>query len=248
MLVHQRLVFAFRRVGKASVKVEDDHIRIARRPVDRLDQGLLLAQSVQNFLDGLVLHRRGFERQAQLAVLAEVDLGYQGNGVAQHQGAAADHVLQGTRGDRIEGRVFQRLAVDILTERVERFVENGFLAVALQDDLVGCLARTEPGDLGALAHAARGAMHGGLDLIVGDLDRQLHLALGQILSLDLERRHLLVLACRRGDPRAAGVGKEGLEPSRLAARDSKSRLSANSSTSPNGDYNRRGGALQSGGT
>lgn len=29
------------------------------------------------------------------------------------------------------------------------------------------------------------------------------------------------------------VGKEGVEPSRLAARDSKSRLSANSSTSPN---------------
>jgi hypothetical protein len=28
------------------------------------------------------------------------------------------------------------------------------------------------------------------------------------------------------------VGKEGLEPSRLAARDPKSRLSANSSTSP----------------
>ena len=30
----------------------------------------------------------------------------------------------------------------------------------------------------------------------------------------------------------AGVGKEGVEPSRLAARDPKSRLSANSSTSP----------------
>ena len=29
------------------------------------------------------------------------------------------------------------------------------------------------------------------------------------------------------------VGKEGLEPSRLAAHDPKSRLSANSSTSPN---------------
>ena len=30
----------------------------------------------------------------------------------------------------------------------------------------------------------------------------------------------------------SGVGKEGLEPSRIAARDPKSRLSANSSTSP----------------
>ncbi len=136
-------------------------------------------------------------------------MGYQGNGVAQHQGAAADHVLEGTRGDRIEGRVFQRLAVDILAERVERFVENGFLAVALQDDLVGGFARTEPGDLGALAHPARGAMHGGLDLIVGDLDRQLHLALGQILSLDLERRHPLVLACRRGDPASGRSGEGG---------------------------------------
>jgi hypothetical protein len=32
----------------------------------------------------------------------------------------------------------------------------------------------------------------------------------------------------------AGMGKEGFEPSRLAARDPKSRLSANSSTSPAG--------------
>jgi hypothetical protein len=32
-------------------------------------------------------------------------------------------------------------------------------------------------------------MHGGLDLIVGDFDRELHLALGQILSLDFQRRH-----------------------------------------------------------
>ena len=37
------------------------------------------------------------------------------------------------------------------------------------------------------------------------------------------------------------MGKEGVEPSRLAARDPKSRLSANSSTSPSrsqGDYKR----------
>ena len=37
------------------------------------------------------------------------------------------------------------------------------------------------------------------------------------------------------------VGKEGLEPSRIAARDPKSRLSANSSTSPasqQGNYKR----------
>jgi hypothetical protein len=40
------------------------------------------------------------------------------------------------------------------------------------------------------------------------------------------------------------MGKEGLEPSRLAARDPKSRLSANSSTSPCENYKRAGESRQ----
>jgi hypothetical protein len=48
--------------------------------------------------------------------------------------------------------------------------------------------------------------------------------------------HLSFVISAKKSPKPIGfgglVGKEGVEPSRLAARDPKSRLSANSSTSP----------------
>ncbi len=171
-----------------------------------------------------------------VAVGPQCDRGRQGHGEGQHQRFGLN-VVEARLGVGVEFGLIERLLKDGLDEVFDGLAAQRVLADAAHDDVIGRFAGAEAGQLDLAAQLAGLGLHGLLYAALFDLDG--HGQLPPVVFGGLDGQgHRAYLLNKKALPLTQRfgllMGMEGLEPTRLAAHDSKSCASASSATSPTG--------------
>ena len=195
-------------------EADDRVVALADGPVlDRVEPGLLVTELVHDLVDLLVVDRLDLRREREAPVVAEGDLGRDGDGRLEQDRLPllGLHDLDRGAGERDDGRLDDRLAIRVLDEPLHGVVEDRAIAEHALEHRARGLAGAEPGD----ARAAREAADGLGDLAVEAVGRDLHFeedgAVGCGGGGDIHRRAMIAAGTpSQGAGRgAAGRGRHG---------------------------------------
>jgi hypothetical protein len=154
------------------------------RALDRFEERLARAQSLQGFVDAFWIDLDGFVLKPDRLVVAELDLRTNG-----HCGGERDRLEVGYRElwqiDGMNVLLFDDFVIDLGNQLVERFVEQGITAAEMAlNHGSRCFAGPKPGDLYALGEASIGGIDRLFDTFGCDLNLDFDLGIGEAFSGD----------------------------------------------------------------
>ncbi len=229
--------------------VEGDEVAVLGRAVHAHEGAEALAQLVQAHLDGVGVDLGLLDLDLVGGEVGQLDLGadvlLDGEEQVALLGAVqARHLgdLDLGAADGLELRLGRGLLVEVGQGVVDGLLHDRGAAEALLDELGGDLALAEAGDLHLIGDLRGGRLDGGLELVEGHLDGELHPGGAELLGLGLHWSGLPVDGHRMDDSGGApelarrrpggGVGVTGFEP---ATSRSQSGCSTKLSYTPEGN-------------